>query len=292
MAELYKALFSRGFVEHACVVGALAWIADLGHHAAAAKQNSPRITLLGQFNWDTSEQKLEVWASAWSGLVQHLHPYVPNATIAKGVTRYTGDRGYVSPYKNLAAELRGTAVGEAVLYAHDDLLVAPDTVKSFGTAWASMPPRAFPWPTKGNLTWNWWGVCSESLKRIIAAGTVESLINTPLVLEGSHSILAFGQSDMLYVMNNNATITAMFCDILDAFAEHKLFLECAVPTALRIMQQQYGVAVRNLTLCTDWGQYRGNMTTAPCYAENNFDVLHPVKNANFILASRKVMGKP
>jgi len=284
LGELYKELYSRGFVEHSCVVGAMAWIADLKN----GQRKIAHTTLLGQFNWNTSQNQLKAWRTAWSGVVTGpLHPYVPNGKTGEGSTPYAGDMGWFSPYHNLATELRGTTVGDAVLYAHDDLLVAHDTVRSLGTEWASTDHVRFPYFEKDEH-WFWWDTCKDSLQGIIKNGTVESIINTPLILDGPNTFLHKGQSDMLYVKNNNATINAIFCDLLDAFYKHKLFLECAIPTALHIMRHHYGVAVRTLTLCTDWSEHvRTNMTRAPCYT-NKFDVLHPVKNDIFVLAANKM----
>ena len=47
-----------------------------------------------------------------------------------------------------------------------------------------------------------------------------------------------------------------FLNLLELFAENDLWLECAIPTAVLLMHERFGIKVHNTPLCTHWGQLR------------------------------------
>ena len=65
-----------------------------------------------------------------------------------------------------------------------------------------------------------------------------------------------GQSDMLYAVFPNSEIKQSFLNLLEVFAEYHLWLECAIPTAVSMMQERYGIEVHNAHLCTNWKKLR------------------------------------
>ena len=256
-----------------------------------ASSGNSSLHLLGQFNWDATADHLSRWVDAWGRVVdpQNIHPYVPNVVPDERATVYPApDKGYYSPYKNLANKLRSTPVGSSVLYVHDDLIVRASAVKKLGSAWKYTGSMfELPWPAKTHYKWHWAKTCYASIRSIEKAGVVQRLIGQPFPFNSDKASLlrwGRGQSDMLYARNNNSTLTTLFCDLLDEFYRRKLFLECALPTALHIMQSLFGVETENLSLCTNWGKHRKNMIESKCYQRGGFDVLHPVKNSIFFAA--------
>ena len=65
-----------------------------------------------------------------------------------------------------------------------------------------------------------------------------------------------GQSDMLYAYLSREQKVA-FLKLLDLFSEYKLFLECAIPTAVLLMQEKYDIRLKSIPLCTFWNGLRG-----------------------------------
>ena len=65
-----------------------------------------------------------------------------------------------------------------------------------------------------------------------------------------------GQSDMLYAYLPREQKLA-FLNLLELFSEYKLFLECAIPTAVLMMQEKYDIRLKSIPLCTFWNGFRG-----------------------------------
>ena len=65
-----------------------------------------------------------------------------------------------------------------------------------------------------------------------------------------------GQSDMLYAYLPREQKLA-FLNLLELFSEYKLFLECAIPTAVLLMQEKFDIALKSIPLCTFWNGLRG-----------------------------------
>ena len=106
-----------------------------------------------------------------------------------------------------------------------------------------------------------------------------------------------GQADMLYFHLPSTEQKNAFLDILDLFLEHKLFLECAIPTAVSLMQTMFGFQTHHANLCSVWGSLREKLNKIGpkvysklvremiqmCVSRNvsspfsKMDIIHPIK---------------
>ena len=102
-----------------------------------------------------------------------------------------------------------------------------------------------------------------------------------------------GQADMLYAFFPTFEIKHSFLDILELFAENNLFLECAIPTAVLMMKERFGIEFYNTALCTNWVHLRNKpkLMIEQCSKEMNnlrinrifghriqkYGVYHPIK---------------
>ena len=57
----------------------------------------------------------------------------------------------------------------------------------------------------------------------------------------------YGPSDMLYA-HLPSEQNAAFLNLLNLFAEHSLFLECAIPTAVLMMQEKFSIELQSITI--------------------------------------------
>ena len=94
--------------------------------------------------------------------------------------------------------------------------------------------------------------------------------------------LKFKQSDMLYVSFQSTEQRDALIDLINLFAKHKLFLDCAIPTMVSMMQERFKIKVHNALLCTSWEYYtiRNNPSRLiqECLARDaNFELFHPIK---------------
>ena len=91
-----------------------------------------------------------------------------------------------------------------------------------------------------------------------------------------------GQSDILYAYFHNNQQKEYFTNILGLFAKHKLFLECAIPTAVLMMKEKFGVKIYDANLCTIWNYARSDPDTFIQNCKNkkdhrHYEAYHPVK---------------
>lgn len=122
-----------------------------------------------------------------------------------------------------------------------------------------------------------WDLCSAQFSNLVTDVRLEPFWDAALVGDGS-LLGTVGQSDMLYVSLHNATHTAAFLTLLDLFAEHSLFLECAIPTAVSMMRQRFGVITYNGHLCTEWySSKRSDPATWVSDCPPGSEVFHPIK---------------
>jgi len=84
----------------------------------------------------------------------------------------------------------------------------------------------------------------------------------------------------LYVNIVNRTQMTAFTMLLKIFALHKLFLECAIPSAVAIMQEKYAVRVHWAALCTNWGFERPYPSMWSCIKDESHDAFHPIKSSD------------
>ena len=99
--------------------------------------------------------------------------------------------------------------------------------------------------------------------------------------------VATGQSDMLYAFFPNFELKHAFLNLLELFTEWNLWLECAIPTAVAMMQERYGIKVHNTPLCTHWGELRKAGRTKEMFEQCSKEMLlkgvekygtyHPIK---------------
>ena len=102
-----------------------------------------------------------------------------------------------------------------------------------------------------------------------------------------------GQSDFLFPFFPNSKQKEYFINILELFAKHKLFLECAIPTAVLMMNEKFGVKVYNAHLCTRWDKYRSdpNELIKACEPNHDYEAFHPIKlgiNSNWSMYFKKI----
>ena len=92
-------------------------------------------------------------------------------------------------------------------------------------------------------------------------------------------MLILWSSDMLYVYFDTDEQRSAFVDLVDVFAENKLFLECAFPTLVSLMRQRFMIKVHLAILCTDWYELRGNAKKliGTCLKKGAHEIFHPIK---------------
>ena len=90
-----------------------------------------------------------------------------------------------------------------------------------------------------------------------------------------------GQTDFLYAFFSNSMQKEYFITILELFDKYQLFLECAIPTAVLMMVEEFGVKVYNVTLCTSYDESRYNPKRLFKICEedpkHDYDAYHPIK---------------
>ena len=85
---------------------------------------------------------------------------------------------------------------------------------------------------------------------------------------------------MLYVFLPNSEQRTSFLSLLELFSENKLFLECAIPTAISMMQERFDIKIHSASLCTDWGSLRSKPKEMieKCSKEGaKYESYHPIK---------------
>ena len=211
--------------------------------------------------------------------------------------------GYVRPYTNIARVIRESfRQSKGLLYIHDDLLITKNLLHKImenGEQWiatrghgggygqgeiylngnSSEPTKFWPW---GRYQW---GQCEPKFTNIVQHPGLASYLkkserNGKLFLE-----VSFGQSDMLYLHLYSAEQTEAFLDLLDLFGEHDLFLECAIPTAVSLMQQRFQMKIYAAPLCTELVAWRKRTIGGTkemvmnCLTDENqiYEAFHPIK---------------
>ena len=98
--------------------------------------------------------------------------------------------------------------------------------------------------------------------------------------DGAFINVIYGQADLLYAFFNNSVEKKYFINLLDLFAKHRLFLECAIPTAALMMKEKFGVNIYYPKLCTRWDKYRTDIKSLVKYCEeknHDHEAYHPIK---------------
>jgi len=254
------------------------------------------ITLLGQFNWKTAQSQAVEWVRMWSqvfpvsniilalpqGRSVFRYSAVENGAVPQ-VLRYFADDGFYSPMLNLIYAIEESGAMQGVLYVHDDMLLSSALLAQLGThEWVGTfdPETRFQLLCDGTFrgktppsSWHWWQEnCVSPFRDIAADPQMDAFWGQDTALD-----IAVGQSDLLYVNTRNRTQMLAFTALLRIFARHKLFLECAIPSAVVIMQQKYAVRVHCAKLCTIWDNMRAAPEKWPCINDKNYAAFHPIK---------------
>jgi len=267
-------------------------------------------TVLVQFNYNTNRRESERSANMWSKLcslsnvilalprsdptvagriggADEIRPNPGNPESLFRIVRYTGDKGFYSPLHNMIKVIRESTATTGVLYVHDDMLLSASLLSEIETTedWiATIEPDTSVVPFQllrnGTLTgplpptsWWWTTRCMSKFGELVRDPRLQRFWGTEMGLD-----LKVGPSDMLYVSTKNRTQMHDFTAILEIFAQDELFLECALPSAVAIMQQKHGVRVRLVQLCTAWNTSdRNNPDKWPCIQDKAYSAFHPVK---------------
>ena len=275
-------------------------------------------TLIGQFNFISNN--ISTWIDSWSKLFKlkdiviatpsdSSHPY-PKLTPARYIF-YKSDKGYHSPYINIGKVIRENSQVRAVLYVHDDMLITASLWEYIGsTTW--VVTTQFWWgydvirlykngtiSTNNTLLQSWpsWSGCHKAFNKILDDRDISPYLHESKT-EDSFINVRLGQSDMLYAYFPNFEQKEYFWKLLNLFSKYELFLECALPTAVLMMQQKFGIEVHNAALCTSWqyGTVRSNpdLLIQNCTEEDHdYEAYHPIKlgtSSNWSLYFNKLMN--
>ena len=86
------------------------------------------------------------------------------------------------------------------------------------------------------------------------------------------------QSDFFYFSFHDPKATKAFLTLLDTFVDHKLFFEWALPTAVLLIQEKFGIEVYHPTFCATGGTENNIFHTPKLNSKTNTcEVLHPMK---------------
>ena len=248
------------------------------------------ITLLGQFNY--MSKNVSLWIDAWSKVINRnkivvaapchipelpvcpLRPY-PTISPSKYLF-YVYDGGQYSPYINIAKVIKEEENIYGILYVHDDLLLHRYILEKIG---------GNEWIVSGSieqvitfyensmivsnqnlskiLQWLQWNKCSTSFTKMFHDERLQPYRHRTKILYRNGEFIDYlymnvtmGQSDMLYAVFPNFELKQSFLNLLEVFAEYDLMLECAIPTAVSMMQERFGIKLHNTPLCTHWKELR------------------------------------
>ena len=232
------------------------------------------IILLGHFNYPSFN--LSTWKESWSRVVNpdDIIIAVPNAQnktphfILQDTQQilYKNDRGYVSPYANIAKVIREREDINGILYVHDDMLLSSSVLRKIGgTEWLATNVNAKKFAIYKNSTsesikdaptwWVHWKGCIATFLKMFNDSRLKPFKHKS-VHQDSFINMKQGQSDMLYAYLPREQKLA-FLNLLELFSEYKLFLECAIPTSVLLMQEKFDIALKSIPLCTFWNGLRG-----------------------------------
>lgn len=128
-----------------------------------------------------------------------------------------------------------------------------------------------------NLSTSW-----PSYKKDYCSGNQMALTKDPNSTnyqdeDGSILFLPFSQSDFMFVPTTCANV---FAEAARLFVEHRIFLECAFPTVVDIVQRKTNISVRAISLCTDFRrEFRGSpeFLETCLHSDQAVGMIHPVK---------------
>ena len=190
--------------------------------------------------------------------------------------------------------LRETDNLNGILYVHDDLLLRSQIFDKIGgnewvvtnleTNLVKLYENSTIDSIRNYTSWPFWNKCRGEFSNMFHDRRLRSYIHQATNGDLYLSITT-GQSDMLYAVFPTFEIKHSFLDILELFSEHDLWLECAIPTAVSMMQERYGIKFHNAHLCTNWKKLRTlpNEMIEQCLREmkhrniEKYGAYHPIK---------------
>ena len=277
------------------------------------RDGDKHLTLMGQFNYNSSSNDITTWFNSWSQIIESkdIIMAVPDCESQNypkmspsSYLCYKSDMGFYSPYENIAKILKmAESKSFGILYVHDDMLITSSLINKIEKInWAMVQPshRVIKMYKNGTIFgmengtkstdddckimqngkmvplrnchkigfWQFWpwhdrvpGYLKSKLSDYVGCHTtfinimkdpdITTFLHKPKN-EDPYINIQFGQSDLLYAFFPNAMQKEYFIKILDLFSKHRLFLECAIPTAVLMMKQKFGVSIYNPRLCTKW----------------------------------------
>ena len=260
-----------------------------------------KVTLMGQFNYIS--KNVSTWSNNWSEHIKDIVIATPEGTPIENDTLgrpmfYKKDNGFTSPYTNILKVLKENDNVDRLLYVHDDLLITKSTLRRIGRQpWVStlyIKPKelesnniitlyrngtSFKHDSSSFLdNWVWWSGCRNAFMNMFDNTVVAPYLEKSNTDEDFINV-RIGASDMLYLTVLTLEQRLWLIDILELFAKHSLFLECAIPTAVFWMKTRFKIDVHNANLCTDWGGLRGvpGQLIDHCNNEYTYDAFHPIK---------------
>ena len=127
--------------------------------------------------------------------------------------------------------------------------------------------------------WREWENCQNLFLKMFTEKLVEPYLHKTEIGEAFMNVL-HGPAEMLNICLSDPEETKAFLDILEVFSRYKLYLECAIPTALLWMQIRFNIKIYNARLCTDWGErrYHSLQLFNNCsQIKGSYDIIHPIK---------------
>ena len=223
--------------------------------------------VMGQFNYVS--HNISTWRNKWSEVVNlnKIIIAIPNDTSHPYPTGgrykyYLADWGFSSPYINLANVIRENENTQGFMMIHDDLILKSSILQKLGgKEWISTNVDLYNFSIYKNSTMEsltnapkWWKRLPLCLDTFLKMFNDERLgpFKHQSTNQESFITVRRGASDMFYAFLPNSEQRISFLNLLDLFGENNLFLECAIPTAILMMQEKFGVNLYDAPLCTDW----------------------------------------
>ena len=279
--------------------------------------NLTKTILFGQFNYLLGSASL--WSEKWRQTKHFSDIFIAIPRRRKvlyeigdleKIIYFRPDNGYVSPYANIGRIIKKNKdVRElSILYVHDDLLMTGSLLERIlgGREWVveddleckthekesglfvwlyengtfTIPPRIHP----KHLDWRM--LVIEECRDTFLIMFKDSRMKPYLKRDAGGNVYLtykYGQADMLYLKIETTRQRNELLKIIALFSEHKLFLECAIPTMVYIMQQTFGIRVHDTPLCTSWNysglRKRPTEMVQNCLGNKNvkFELFHPIK---------------
>ena len=271
------------------------------------------VTLMGQFNYPNLGNHTSTWCKEWSRVFHkdNIIMAMPEGTEIKpniatcSVMKYPNEEkpGFVTPYTNLAKVIRKVShQSKGLLYVHDDLMVTRNLLQKIldnEKRWiACKHGKGIKIYLNGTISnynvrkWSYWKFCELKFMKLIGNPQMKTYLQNSESSGVPFLRVELGQSDMLYLSLHSAEVTDAFLVLLDLFGKYDLSLECALPTAVSLIQQRFTIERHEALLCTDFKdegiKTRGYTTRGTremvtnCLIENRtYEVFHPLKLSTF-----------